>query len=136
MAYEDDHDQLKEGNEEELPLISSSGNVHQACKPYTRCLPARYVLAALLFFGLANVYAMRVNLSVALVAMTHQPGEPPQVSIDHRITTHSAAAKKNLLSQSWHELRCGLKTGHCVVTHSLAGWEISVPHWLNNAEHT
>lgn len=32
-------------------------------------LPKRYLLAILSFFGFMNVYALRVNLSVALVAM-------------------------------------------------------------------
>ena len=32
-------------------------------------LPKRYLLAILSFFGFLNVYALRVNLSVALVAM-------------------------------------------------------------------
>ncbi len=33
------------------------------------CMPKRYLLALLSFFGFLNVYALRVNLSVALVAM-------------------------------------------------------------------
>lgn len=33
------------------------------------CLPKRYLVAILSFFGFVNVYALRVNLSVALVAM-------------------------------------------------------------------
>jgi len=40
---------------------------------YFNCLPfikARYVLAFMLFLGLVNVYALRVNLSVAIVQMT------------------------------------------------------------------
>lgn len=36
-----------------------------------RIFKARYVLAFLGFLGLANVYAMRVNLSVAIVAMVN-----------------------------------------------------------------
>ena len=35
-----------------------------------KCLPKRYVLALLSFFGFFNVYCLRVDLSVALVAMT------------------------------------------------------------------
>jgi len=35
-----------------------------------KCLPKRYVLAVLSFFGFFNVYCLRVDLSVALVAMT------------------------------------------------------------------
>lgn len=33
-------------------------------------LPRRYTVALLSFFGFANIYALRVNLSVAIVAMT------------------------------------------------------------------
>eukprot|EP00794_Sanderia_malayensis_P010934 gene10934-12095_t len=35
------------------------------------CLPKRYLLALLSFFGFFNVYCLRVDLSVALVAMTN-----------------------------------------------------------------
>lgn len=35
-----------------------------------RCIPKRYVLAIMSFFGFFNVYCLRVDLSVALVAMT------------------------------------------------------------------
>lgn len=35
-----------------------------------RCLPKRYVLALLSFMGFFNVYCLRVDLSVTLVAMT------------------------------------------------------------------
>uniref|UniRef100_A0A7M5WSP1 Sialin n=1 Tax=Clytia hemisphaerica TaxID=252671 RepID=A0A7M5WSP1_9CNID len=35
-----------------------------------KCLPKRYVLALLSFFGFFNVYCLRVDLSVTLVAMT------------------------------------------------------------------
>lgn len=33
------------------------------------CLPKRYLVAIMSFLGFVNVYALRVNLSVALVAM-------------------------------------------------------------------
>lgn len=35
----------------------------------TSWLPRRYLVALLSFFGFANIYAMRVNLSVAVVVM-------------------------------------------------------------------
>ncbi|KAG8177586.1 hypothetical protein JTE90_028307 [Oedothorax gibbosus] len=38
-----------------------------------KALPARYVVCILGFFGLFNVYAMRINLSVAIVAMVKEP---------------------------------------------------------------
>ena len=34
----------------------------------------RHIFAVMAFFGFANVYAMRVNLSVAIVAMTNNSG--------------------------------------------------------------
>lgn len=33
-------------------------------------VPKRYILAGMAFLGFANVYALRVNLSVAIVSMT------------------------------------------------------------------
>lgn len=35
------------------------------------CIPARYVLAFITFFGFVNVYALRVNLSMAIVEMVN-----------------------------------------------------------------
>ncbi|CAD5112545.1 DgyrCDS1756 [Dimorphilus gyrociliatus] len=36
----------------------------------TQKIPKRYIVAALAFLGFCNIYALRVNLSIALVAMT------------------------------------------------------------------
>ena len=35
------------------------------------CIPARYVLAVMSFLGFVNVYALRVNLSMAIVDMVN-----------------------------------------------------------------
>lgn len=40
------------------------------------CLKARHILGILGFLGFANVYAMRVNLSVAIVAMVNSTVGP------------------------------------------------------------
>lgn len=40
------------------------------------CLKARHILGILGFLGFANVYAMRVNLSVAIVAMVNSTVTP------------------------------------------------------------
>ena len=50
------------------------------------CLKARHVLGILGFLGFANVYAMRVNLSVAIVAMVNKTAFPDVVdnnTVDH-----------------------------------------------------
>ena len=47
--------------------VTQSGN---PCPCHTRCcLPVRYMIGSFLMLGYANVYAMRVNLSVALAVM-------------------------------------------------------------------
>ena len=38
-------------------------------RDYFPCVPARYVLAVISSLGFVNVYALRVNLSVAIVEM-------------------------------------------------------------------
>ena len=52
---------------------------HQDCCP---CIPARYILAIMGFFGFVNVYALRVNLSMAIIEMvnTSANGSSPHVS--------------------------------------------------------
>ncbi len=35
------------------------------------CLPARYVVVVITFWGFVNVYALRTNLSMAIVAMVN-----------------------------------------------------------------
>ena len=55
------------GSDESDPLIASSLAPSRPKSPL-----ARHVFALLSFLGFANVYAMRVNLSVAIVAMVNQ----------------------------------------------------------------
>lgn len=60
---------------------------------YIDCLPcikARFVLSFMLFLGLCNVYALRVNLSVAIVSMTSKNPSNNQRSVDHQLTTSVA----------------------------------------------
>ena len=54
---------------EEIPKKTNASK-HRS-KRIAKCglMPKRYLLAILSFFGFLNVYALRVNLSVALVAM-------------------------------------------------------------------
>ena len=52
---------------------------YKDCLP---CIKARYVLSFMLFLGLCNVYALRVNLSVAIVPMTSKNPPHNQRSVD------------------------------------------------------
>ena len=55
-------------------------------KNYCPCIPARYVLAAMSSLGFAIVYALRVNLSVAIVQMDNDTA-----------TVHAGSAKVSIL---------------------------------------
>ncbi|XP_052806068.1 vesicular glutamate transporter 1-like [Mya arenaria] len=43
---------------------------HRKYLSIVNCMPKRYVVGIMAFFGFCNIYALRVNLSVAIVAMT------------------------------------------------------------------
>ena len=42
------------------------------CRDYFPCVPARYIMSIMGCFGFLIVYALRVNMSVALVAMVNE----------------------------------------------------------------
>ncbi|KAG8251340.1 hypothetical protein J6590_081977 [Homalodisca vitripennis] len=50
--------------------LSPDPSLRQAPRMETNWFSKRYLIAFLAFFGFANIYALRVNLSVAIVAMT------------------------------------------------------------------
>lgn len=53
---------------EERVVIDAKNSLHSSKWRFS--IPRRYVVAVMAFFGFCNVYALRVNLSVAIVAMT------------------------------------------------------------------
>ena len=55
-------------------IHASSASLYESSYCY---IPARYVLAFLSFLGFANVYALRVNLSVAIVGMVKKTPTGP-----------------------------------------------------------
>lgn len=63
-------------DESDSVLIQSNVDVYVYHESRRFYFPARYVLAILSFAGFANVYALRVNLSVAIVAMTTSDTTP------------------------------------------------------------
>ncbi|XP_036411328.1 sialin isoform X1 [Megalops cyprinoides] len=68
----DDH------NEEATPLLKKEVEEESAVPP--QCCSARYNLAVLMFFGFAVVYGLRVNLSVAMVAMVNGTSIRPVIN--------------------------------------------------------
>lgn len=61
-------DRISDKDSETQPLLRGS-NGDSTSKCSVSDVPARYVLAIWAFFGFFCLYAMRVNLSVAIVAM-------------------------------------------------------------------
>lgn len=64
---------LHKMNDEKTPLVpprylKPHSWLKRNCCP---CIPARYVLAVMSSLGFVNVYALRVNLSVAIVEMSN-----------------------------------------------------------------
>lgn len=57
---------------DDIPLMGHTSLDEGGCDyiQHCRCMPKRYVLTILSFLGFFNVYCLRVDLSVALVAMT------------------------------------------------------------------
>lgn len=54
-------------------------------------LPARYVIALMTFLGIVNVYALRVNLSMALVVMVNDSSNQADMDIQpHAVSIYRA----------------------------------------------
>lgn len=71
---------------------------YKDCLP---CIKARYVLSFMIFLGLCNVYALRVNLSVAIVPMTSKNPPRNQRLVDHHTTVCACVAQQYTLSIQW-----------------------------------
>lgn len=78
-----------------------------------QCLKARYILGLLGFFGFANVYAMRVNLSVAIVAMVNNSAIVHNESISDvcQVSNGSAPVTPKDGEFNWDEQTQGIVLG-------------------------
>nr|CAD7423052.1 unnamed protein product [Timema monikensis] len=63
-------------NSDEELLIAPNSTENEAVADTKNCCKTRHVLALMGFLGIANVYAMRVNLSVAIVTMVNNSAIP------------------------------------------------------------
>lgn len=84
---------------------SSDTNLNFAYRYLARLMPVRFLLAILVFVGFMNVYALRVNLSVAIVAMV----KPVTPSTSTLLMDADAAVSSALLSDNGEDL----VTGQC-----------------------
>ena len=57
----------------------------QDCCP---CIPARYILAIMGFWGFVNVYALRVNLSMAIIEMVNTSANGSSHHVSHYKTSN------------------------------------------------
>nr|CAI5846476.1 unnamed protein product [Callosobruchus analis] len=82
----------------------------------TDCLRSRHILGILGFLGFANVYAMRVNLSVAIVAMVNSTLQPvdDNTTFDHcpmPNTTSNSSVPDTPGEFNWDEQTQGIVLG-------------------------
>ena len=59
------------------------------------CVPARYVLALIAFLGFCNVYALRVNLSMAIVLMVNTSQVADDGHQAHKVREGEAGSSQN-----------------------------------------
>ncbi|KAL2080375.1 hypothetical protein ACEWY4_024168 [Coilia grayii] len=75
-------------SDENTPLLKGNG-LQTVPKAAPQCCSVRCNLAVLMFFGFAVVYGLRVNLSVAMVAMVNNTN--PQPSENHTVSQECPA---------------------------------------------
>ncbi|KAK3088049.1 hypothetical protein FSP39_013989 [Pinctada imbricata] len=81
------------------------GSHHQIKPPEGECFGSRHVLAFMAFLGFFNVYCLRVNLSVALVAMVNstKSAANESTSTECPVTHLSNTTEKNTGEFNWSE---------------------------------
>lgn len=88
-------------------------------------IPARFVLAVIAFFGFVNVYALRVNLSVAIVSMTNLT-ENQQSNNSECPVGNTTSGKAHTGTFNWSSTEVGLILGAFfygyICTQLIGGW--------------
>ncbi len=70
QLYMDQPEQDERNNEKDRLLYKKQSNSFWQLK-CLQCIPTRYTIVLVTFLGFVNVYALRVNLSMAIVAMVN-----------------------------------------------------------------
>lgn len=70
------------------------------------CLPKRYLVAIMSFLGFVNVYALRVNLSVALVAMVSNTTKVDQHGNEYVVVSQNVFLYYCQFTKSWRKRNC------------------------------
>lgn len=70
--YMEENQSDSSSNREDYNLESPLHTMPETSTGLRACFPIRYLMAILSFFGFANVYGMRVNLSIAIVKMVEK----------------------------------------------------------------
>ena len=67
----DQQKQLSSASEEQCLSTPEGNEKQESSRTGVIGVPKRYILLLMIFIGFVNIYAMRVNLNVALVAMVN-----------------------------------------------------------------
>lgn len=106
-------------NISEKAMADSKGNCRNG-------IPTRYVLAIVAFFGFINVYALRVNLSVAIVTMTNLTDNQLSSNNSECPVNNNTAASKHTGEFNWSSTEVGLILGAFfygyICTQLIGGW--------------
>ena len=79
-----------ESKPEGQAIKTVSGVKSSSSTSFSRGIPKRYILLMLVFFGFVNIYGLRINLNVALVAM-----------VNNRTYTENGVTVKELAEFHW-----------------------------------
>lgn len=112
---EEDQNERNEDDEEDEDEETTK-IVRPEVEDTRQCMKSRHILGILGFFGFANVYAMRVNLSVAIVAMVNATAFPqPETNLTFDVCPVPNASNSTVPDKTgefaWDEATQGIVLG-------------------------
>ncbi|MCI4392097.1 hypothetical protein PGIGA_G00142080 [Pangasianodon gigas] len=88
---------VEDQEDEEAPLLQKQA---EQLTVHPQCCSARYNLAFMMFLGFAVVYGLRVNLSVAMVAMVNTTGIQPSFNVSESVECPASSTTSNSSSEN------------------------------------